>query len=336
MTSLTSPYAAKSSLRANGSRECAPGDRLREAIHFRHGKERMDCFVASAPRNDVSPQIRVPWILVIRRPDTSGDATNRGWRIGRWREQDPRAGSCASGAGLRSYAVDLAANHPGDQPRRDGRRFRNDAADARRPDFDLSFLVCRVADSGRRGDGSFRCPAGFPEPAGRNRRWRNGVRPRHRAGEFPVRTISARRRDIGHADVPDDTCRQAIVTGALWSLVGRDPVDRQYRHAAVVEPAGLCRRSLRLAIRLLDIRRLRCRGRIRGLRPGTATAGHPRRRIFSPFADGRRDPYRPVASSSRPDRLVACLAGGFARAAGILGRPVADGGQGPQPHRSRQ
>jgi MFS family permease len=55
-----------------------------------------------------------------------------------------------------------------------------------------------------------------------------------------------------------------------------------------------------------------------------------------PFADGRCDPYRPVASSSRPDRLVACLAGGFARAAGIVGRPVADAGQGPQPHRGRQ
>ena len=33
------------SLRANGSRECAPDDRLREAIH-RCGEERMDCFVA--------------------------------------------------------------------------------------------------------------------------------------------------------------------------------------------------------------------------------------------------------------------------------------------------
>jgi hypothetical protein len=33
------------SLRANGSRECAPDDRLREAIHSR--KERMDCFVAT-------------------------------------------------------------------------------------------------------------------------------------------------------------------------------------------------------------------------------------------------------------------------------------------------
>src|SRR6266852_782465 len=33
------------SLRANGSRECAPDDRLREAIHA-HAGEGMDCFVA--------------------------------------------------------------------------------------------------------------------------------------------------------------------------------------------------------------------------------------------------------------------------------------------------
>jgi hypothetical protein len=35
------------SLRATGSRECAPDDRLREAIHGH--EERMDCFVADAP-----------------------------------------------------------------------------------------------------------------------------------------------------------------------------------------------------------------------------------------------------------------------------------------------
>jgi hypothetical protein len=39
------------SLRANGSRECAPDDRLREAIQKPHVKE-LDCFVAIAPRND--------------------------------------------------------------------------------------------------------------------------------------------------------------------------------------------------------------------------------------------------------------------------------------------
>ena len=39
------------SLRANGSRERAPDDRLREAIHGA-ASGGMDCFVALAPRND--------------------------------------------------------------------------------------------------------------------------------------------------------------------------------------------------------------------------------------------------------------------------------------------
>ena len=37
-------------MRANGSRECAPDDRLREAIQ---NLRELDCFVAKAPRNDV-------------------------------------------------------------------------------------------------------------------------------------------------------------------------------------------------------------------------------------------------------------------------------------------
>ena len=41
----------------------------------------------------------------------------------------------------------------------------------------------------------------------------------------------------------------------LWS--GIILVDRQYRHAAVGEPAGLCRRALGMARRILDLRRLR-------------------------------------------------------------------------------
>jgi len=36
---------------ANGSRECAPDDRLREAIQNLQRSE-LDCFVAYAPRND--------------------------------------------------------------------------------------------------------------------------------------------------------------------------------------------------------------------------------------------------------------------------------------------
>jgi len=46
-----------SSLRANRSRECAPDDMLREAIHA-SPRGKMDCFVACARRNDGGrPQI---------------------------------------------------------------------------------------------------------------------------------------------------------------------------------------------------------------------------------------------------------------------------------------
>jgi hypothetical protein len=42
-------------LRATGSRECAPDDRLREAIHVTAAPgPKVDCFVASAPRNDAA------------------------------------------------------------------------------------------------------------------------------------------------------------------------------------------------------------------------------------------------------------------------------------------
>jgi hypothetical protein len=40
------------SLRANGSRERAPDDRLREAIQHCIIEKELDCFVACAPRND--------------------------------------------------------------------------------------------------------------------------------------------------------------------------------------------------------------------------------------------------------------------------------------------
>jgi hypothetical protein len=44
------------SLRTNGPRECAPDDGLREAIQFCLPQRELDCFVASAPRNDGAPQ----------------------------------------------------------------------------------------------------------------------------------------------------------------------------------------------------------------------------------------------------------------------------------------
>jgi hypothetical protein len=38
------------------TRECAPDDGLREAIQFGLPQWELDCFVASAPRNDGAPQ----------------------------------------------------------------------------------------------------------------------------------------------------------------------------------------------------------------------------------------------------------------------------------------
>jgi hypothetical protein len=48
------------SLRADGSRERAPDDRLREAIH-RAVRGSLDCFVACAPRNDDYPVLARRW-----------------------------------------------------------------------------------------------------------------------------------------------------------------------------------------------------------------------------------------------------------------------------------
>jgi hypothetical protein len=48
---LGADNAAPSSLRANGSRECAPDDRLREAIHAAFDP-RVDCCVALLLAND--------------------------------------------------------------------------------------------------------------------------------------------------------------------------------------------------------------------------------------------------------------------------------------------
>src|SRR6267154_4492582 len=45
------------SLRANGSRECAPDDRLREAIRSDTG--RLDCFVADAPKKKQTDKLLI-------------------------------------------------------------------------------------------------------------------------------------------------------------------------------------------------------------------------------------------------------------------------------------
>ena len=71
--------------------------------------------------------------------------------------------------------------------------------------------------------------------------------------------------------------------GALRPVVRHHPLDRQYRHAAVVEPAGLCGRSLGMAGGVLDLGRLSaswwrspCSRWCRGRRPRMPTA---RRRL---------------------------------------------------------
>ncbi len=54
--------------------------------------------------------------------------------------------------------------------------FRTSPQTLGEPDLDLSFRLRRLADSGRRRDGSFRRPAGVPEPVGGNHRRRAGRR----------------------------------------------------------------------------------------------------------------------------------------------------------------
>ena len=154
--------------------------------------------------------------------------------------------------------------------------FRTAAADAGEPDLDLSFRLCRLANSGRRRDGSLRRPPGFPEPARGNDRRRAGVGARHRAGGLSVRAVPARRRHLGHADVPDDAGCQTDVGGALRPVVRDHSLDRQYRHAAVVEPAGLCRRTLGMARGILDLRRFWRGGGDCGVPAGSETAGRAR------------------------------------------------------------
>src|SRR5439155_13767607 len=66
---------------------------------------------------------------------------------------------------------------------------------------------------------------------------------------------------------------------------------------------------------------------------GPETAGHAGRSILTALANGRGAADRPVAAAARPDRIVAGVTRGLAGAAGIVGRPVADGDQGVRPHR---
>src|SRR5258708_22780905 len=93
LASLNSPaqrgYCAgklMTSLRANGSRERAPGDTLREAIQ--EWLTRLDCFVASATRNDGRYTHCVPRILMLTKTQHLFDDATRVTAGGsRWRRQ---------------------------------------------------------------------------------------------------------------------------------------------------------------------------------------------------------------------------------------------------------
>jgi hypothetical protein len=63
------------SLRANGSRECAPDDRLREAIHGY--EESLDCFVASL----LAMTEKNIYRLVSRQPAASASSTEQNQRV---------------------------------------------------------------------------------------------------------------------------------------------------------------------------------------------------------------------------------------------------------------
>ena len=215
--------------------------------------------------------------------------------------------------------------------------FRTRAADAGEPHLDLSFRLRCLADSGRRRDGSLRRPSGFPEPAGGHHRRRAGVGTGDGAGEFSVRAVPARRRHVGHADVPDDAGRQADVGGALRPVVRRS--------------------SCRSAISACCCRRVRWPlssntgdgGRGSGSPPVSARSWRSPCSLLVPKQPAEHaDQSSPLSqmaevlriglsrSVARPDRAVAGVARGLAGAAGIVGRAVADGDQGAQPHRGGQ
>src|SRR5258707_821782 len=83
---------------------------------------------------------------------------------------------------------------------------------------------------------------------------------------------------------------------SLWPVVRRDSVDRQYRHAAVVEPAGFRGRSLGMAGGVLDLGRFRRRGGLGRVRAGAATGGRACGPVFAARANDGSDPARSVTS----------------------------------------
>src|SRR5437868_2244431 len=112
-------YLSMPSLRANGSRECAPDDRLREAIHSCPQGGGMDCFVACAPRNDGGG-----FSLLI----------SSGLRV----HSEPRAYPCVGIGGLGDIADDGDGIRAGGKDLR--RALKLDAADRNQRDVADAFL----------------------------------------------------------------------------------------------------------------------------------------------------------------------------------------------------
>ncbi len=159
----------------------------------------------------------------------------------------------------------------------------------------------------------------------------------HGGCELCGRAVHAGGRHFGHGDVPDDAGGQAIVGSALRAVVGRDPLDRQYRHAVVVEPARLRRRRLRLARRVLDFGRLgglRWRSAVFALVPSQPAEHKDESSPLAQMIEVLR--LGLLAPLARPDRARAGVAGDIIGAARPVGRPVADGRKRPVAGRGRQ
>jgi hypothetical protein len=97
-------------VRANGSRECAPDDRLREAIHVA-ASGGVDCFVACAPRDDAGATQRIdPHSRGAMRP--RHDKNFRPWRAWGMPGADAPAASRANDGKHTSQSPQVHRKHP--------------------------------------------------------------------------------------------------------------------------------------------------------------------------------------------------------------------------------
>ena len=216
----------------------------------------------------------------------------------------PRAGFCASGAGLRPYAVDFAADHPGDQPRPDGRRFpqrRRRRSPSLTSIYHFSFAASQI-------------PVGAAMD-------RFGVRPVSLS--LLIGTVVGAMAS-GFATGPESFMFGQFLLGVATSGMLMCPMtlgrQADCRRRALVSGRA---RSCRSAISACCCRRARwplssiisAGGPASGYRPASVSrwrsrcsrwyreqpAAHADASLAA-FADGRCDASRPVASSSRPDR----------------------------------